>query len=249
MRTPPTAAVTDSMLVNAMTLGIDLVSAEVLRAFGDAGVESILLKGPTLRRELYGDRPRPYSDTDLLVAPAGLDRAGAVLTALGFSLAVDHRRHAVVEPHAQEWTRDEPIRVVDLHWRIPGVRLDAAQAWAVLSARTQPFALADAPARSLDRTGIALLVALHAANPASGSGLAASDLALAIERFDRETWDAAARLADRLDAREAMAAGLGTAPGGPQLARALLLPQARSRKLRLSAARAAPGAHGLLRLA
>jgi hypothetical protein len=52
MPTPRTATATGSMLVNAMTLGIDLVTAEVLGAFGDAGLDSILLKGPTLRREL-----------------------------------------------------------------------------------------------------------------------------------------------------------------------------------------------------
>ena len=237
------------MRANAVTLGVDVVTAEVLDAFGRAGLASILLKGPTLQRELYGDTPRPYHDSDLLVAPADLERAAPVLVGLGFSLAFDHRRHAVFEPHAQEWTRDHPVRVVDLHWRIPGIRLAPPEAWALLTVHTQPIEVAGAPGRSLDRAGIALLAALHAANARADAGRAATDLALATERFDGATWHAAARLAERLDATEAMAAGLRAVPRGRELAAGLALPRVRSRHLRLAAAGSAPGAHGLLRIA
>ncbi|MFL5782414.1 MAG: nucleotidyltransferase family protein [Thermoleophilaceae bacterium] len=72
------------------TLRVDALTAEVLRALEDAGCRSILLKGPSFRRELYdAGSPRPYADSDLLVSPADLERAGAAVAALGFRLAAD----------------------------------------------------------------------------------------------------------------------------------------------------------------
>lgn len=236
-------------MAKAWTLGVDVTTAEVLRAFDGVGLTSILLKGPTLQRALYEGRARPYHDTDLLVSPADLDRAAAPLSGLGFGLALDHRRHAVAEPHAQEWSRDRPLRVIDLHWRVPGVGLDAQRAWEILIARSEPFTVAGAPARALDRAGIALLVALHTVNTPGPDGRPARDLALALDRFDPDTWAAAVRLAAELDATDALAAGLRSTPAGAAVAAAHGLPPVHSRRVRLAARGAAPGAHGLLGIA
>jgi Uncharacterised nucleotidyltransferase len=236
-------------LTKAWTLGVDVTTAEVLRAFEGAGLRSILLKGPTLQRELYDARARPYHDTDLLVSPEDLDRAAPSLSSLGFALALDHRRHVIVEPHAQEWTRARPLRVVDLHWRVPGVRLDARAAWEILSARSQPFTVAGAEGRALGRAGLALLVALHAANTAPPAVRPTLDLCLALDRFAPDTWAAAVRLAEALEATDALAAGLRSRPAGEAIAAAHGLPAVRARRLRLAARGPAPGAHGLLRIA
>jgi hypothetical protein len=236
-------------MAKAWTLGVDVTTAEVLRAFDRDGLRSILLKGPTLQRELYDGRARPYHDTDLLVSPADLDRAAAPLTSLGFALALDHSRHAIAEPHAQEWSRDRPLRVVDLHWRVPGVELDAQRAWEILGARSEPFTVAGAPARALDRAGIALLVALHAVNTAAPAGRPVLDLALALDRFGPDTWAAAVGLAAELDATDALAAGLRSTPAGAAVAAAHGLPAVQSRRVRLAAQGAGPGAHGLLHIA
>ena len=234
--------------MKAWTLGVDVTTAEVLGAFERAGLLSLLLKGPTLQRELYGERVRPYHDTDLLVAPADLERAAAPLTGLGFALALDHSRHAVVEPHAQEWSRAEPLRVVDLHWRLPGVGLDPQAVWETLSARSRPFVVAGAGGRALDRAGIALLVALHVANTDGQAGRPSADLALALDRFEPETWAAAVGLAEQLEATDALAAGLRSTPAGAAVAGAHGLHSVRARRLRLAARGPAPGAHGLLRI-
>lgn len=236
-------------LTKAWTLGVDVTTAEVLREFERAGLRSIVLKGPTLQRELYDGRSRPYHDTDLLVSPEDLDRAAPPLASLGFALALDHRRHAVVEPHAQEWSRARPLRVVDLHWRVPGVRLDARAAWELLSARSRPFTVAGAEGRALDRAGIALLVALHVANYAAQAARPAVDLGLALDRFAPDTWAAAVRLAEELEATDALAAGLRSTPAGEAVAAAHGLPAVRARRLRLAARGPAPGAHGLLGVA
>jgi hypothetical protein len=235
----------------ARTLGLDALTVEVLRAFRAAGCRSILLKGQTFRRHLYADgAPRSYGDVDLLVAPADLARAGAVLASLGFEKGLDHRDHPnLVEPHAEEWGRPGGPRVVDLHWRIAGVGAPAQRAWEILSARTEPILVGGEPAESLAKEGIALVAALHAAGQGRMHEKSARDLTRAIEGLDAETWSSAARLAAELDATEAFASGLRGVPAGHPLADALRLSRARSRQRALLAGETPAGALGLLRIA
>ena len=63
-----------------LSLVIDLVTLEVVRALKAVGVDSIVLKGPVLGRTLY-DRAelRLYADSDLLVAPHNSEAASSAL--------------------------------------------------------------------------------------------------------------------------------------------------------------------------
>jgi hypothetical protein len=231
------------------TLAVDAVTVEVLRAFQRAGCRSILLKGPTLQRELHRDGSRRvYNDTDLLVAPTDLPQAEEALAGLGFRLVLDHRDHpGVSEPHAQEWKRLDR-KSVDLHWRIPGVGIPPEQAWDVLAAQTEPITIGGTGGDALARSGIALVVALHAAHHGTTFAQPLRDLDRALTQVDRETWAEAARLAADLDAGEAFAAGLRLAPAGACLAGDLRLPPVASPRRRLMAADQPPGSLGVLRL-
>lgn len=228
-------------------LTVDATTAEVVRALEADGVSPILLKGPALCRAL--DLERSYGDADLLVAPAQLDRAGEVLARLGFRLTLDHREHgAVADPRAQEWKRGSRDSV-DLHWRIAGVAAPPADAWALLNSRTEAIELGRAAARTLDATGVALVVALHAAHHGETLGNPLRDLDRALERIDHDGWRAAAALARELDATEAFAAGLRLRPVGAELARELELPTKLSPRRRLMASSQPAGSLGLLRIA
>jgi hypothetical protein len=56
-------------------------------ALAQAGVEGILLKGGDIRHRLYDDPvSRPMGDVDILISPADLDRARAVLKGRGYPL-------------------------------------------------------------------------------------------------------------------------------------------------------------------
>jgi hypothetical protein len=232
----------------ARTLRVDAAAAEVLQAFTRAGLRAILVKGLSLERELHDPaRRRTYGDTDLLVAPAGLRHAAGALAGLGFKLVLDHRDHGgIVEPHAQEWSRPPRPDRVDLHWRIPGVQLPPELAWETLSARAVPIEVGGAAGETLDRAGIALLVALHAAHHGDLERRPLRDLDRALEGLDRDTWAAASRLAAEVDAGEAFAAGLGLDPAGAALAAELRLPEVRSSRRRLMVAGAPPGSLGVL---
>ncbi len=93
---------------------VDRVTAEVVSALVAADVHSVVLKGPSLGRRLYGSRDaRRTSDVDLLVAPPQLAKATGVLERLGFhrppTAGGGRGRH-----HASVFMRDgEPT--VDLH--------------------------------------------------------------------------------------------------------------------------------------
>jgi hypothetical protein len=231
------------------TLRVKATAGEVLRALADAGCRSILLKGATLEDDLYRDgSPREYSDTDLLVAPNDLGRAGELLSTLDFELRLDHRDHpTITEPHAQEWLRPRDGQVVDLHWRVPGVELEPARAWPVLADRAEPIVLAGATGERLDRVATALLVALHVAHHGSHHR-PLRDLERALVRFTAETWREAARLAAELHAGEALVAGLRVAPEGARLADELAPDVVMSTRRRLMIADAPPGSLGVLRI-
>ena len=245
----PNRPVPPARAVALRTLAVDATTVEVLRAFQHAGCRSILLKGPTLQRELHGDGSRrPYIDTDLLVEPADLPRAADALAGLGFRLALDHSDHAgVSEPHAQEW-RHAGRNGVDLHWRLPGVGIPAEAAWDVLAARTAPIAIGGEVAESLSPAGIALLVALHAAHHGTTVEQPRTDLERALEHIESDIWAEAARLAADLDASEAFAAGVRLVAAGERLAGELRLPTVSSPRRRLMAADQPAGSLGVLRI-
>jgi hypothetical protein len=234
----------------ARTLGVNATTGEVVAALQGAGCRSLVIKGPAFQRELYGDgATRNYSDTDLLVSESELQRAASVLDAIGFELVIDHSEHeGIEEPHAQEWRRPGGRESVDLHWRIPGMAADARRTWTVLAARTEALVVSGTTCETLDRPGTALLVALHAAHHGRTRDRPLADLERALEQMDAGTWTAAARLAEELDATEALAAGLSLAPVGSDLAAALGLPPVRSPTRRLMTTTQRPGSLGVLRI-
>jgi hypothetical protein len=237
-----------SLQAVARTLAVNAVTAEVVGALSDNGCRSILLKGPALARALY-DGPgehRPYFDSDLLVRPQDLARAGEVLTRLGFTLVLDHSEHASVsEPHAQEWAR-EGAGAIDLHWRVAG---GGDRSWEVLTRWVEPIAIGRVTVEAVHGPAVALIVALHAAHHGTTATKPLEDLARALERLDAATWQAALELSSELDATEAFSAGLRLVPSGVELADRLGTSAVVSAHRRLMASSQPPGSLGLLRIA
>lgn len=209
----------------AQRLRVDYAAGEVLRAFEAEAIESIVLKGAPLVRWLYGPgERRSYADCDLLVAPAALSGAGEVLGRLGFLPELDEAEMPEWwRSHGTEWFRRTDGAAVDLHRTLPGAEADPAHVWDVLSARTQPVEIGGTPARSLDVPGLALQVALHAAQH-GGLTRHVRELELALEKTDEDTWREAARLAGELNAGAALATGLRFTEPGAELADRLDLP-------------------------
>jgi Uncharacterised nucleotidyltransferase len=210
----------------------DAEAVRVLDALTRAGVDALLLKGAALARILYHpDEARGYYDVDLLVVPGELRVAGQAIAGLGYRNINELRGIDDVAGslHAEVWSAlvdGLGNLLIDLHWRLDGCQASPEAAWKVLKARRAFTDLGGRRVPTLDQTGLALHLALHAAQHGPGDLQAVGDLERGLERWPRDTWRQAALLAHELWATEAFAAGLRLVPAGAALARQLRLPPA-----------------------
>jgi hypothetical protein len=204
--------VSQAMLQVAHSLTVDLLTVEVVSAFRQRGVPSILLKGPTIANWLYPDgRPRPYGDCDLLLPPEHTASAQEVLLRLGF-----HYGYESLGPGALEeglfWTRG--LDTVDLHSTLQGINADPDRVWAVLSRHVQQERVGGLEVDALSLAARAMHVALHAAQHGRRDAVPMQDLARALELVPIEMWQEATRIAMQLDAAGSFATGLSLLPRG-----------------------------------
>jgi hypothetical protein len=218
----------DGRRAAVLGLAIDRASAEAVVALGDAGVRSILLKGPSFDALLYEPgEPRLYTDIDLLIPAADGERARSVLEALGYRQRSAREPEAVVE-HATVWKRSSDGMNVDLHTTLNGVPAGAVDPWEVLAADTETMEVGGTTVEILSEPGRAMHVAIHAALPGDSGRKTLLDLDRALERLPASTWAAAAALAERLGAEAPFVAGLGRVPAGEEMAGTLGLTGERS---------------------
>ena len=214
----------DPLAAIAGGLTIDAATAEAVVALRDAGVRSIVLKGPSLNALLYDpEEPRPYSDVDLLVRGGDLSRAADVLQSLGYRERAEREPSRIVE-HASVWVRRTDRMYVDLHRTLGGIDRSDLDAWEVLATDTDSMRVGRAEVEILSEAGRALHIALHAAVSGAAADKAMIDLSRALERLSSETWREAAALAERLGAEATFAVGLRMQPAGARLCEELDLP-------------------------
>jgi hypothetical protein len=236
---------------------VDAATAEAVAALRRAGIEVVLLKGPSIATWLYGDaQPRWYNDCDLLLREVDLDAAGLVLA----ELAYDRRSSPPDDPgllpdvHSVVWTRASDHAVVELHWTLVGLTATHQSVWETLSRDTAPIAVNGVPMRSLGEHGRALHLALHLAQHGRATRQPAEDLRRGVTQLDFHVWKGARELSRRLGGDSAFGAGLRAGAGGAELAARLALPPAETYwtmraeaaprgALRLHQARDAPGWH------
>lgn len=202
----------------ARSLAVDAHTAEVVAALQDAGVPSVLLKGPTIARWLYTDgTPRPYGDTDLLVPDDRLADAETVLERIGHvrrpSLALELDRRS----HAEVWSRADGSGAVDLHWTILETG-DRQRVWDVVARDAEPMILAGVEVAIPSEPMRALHTALHAAQHGPAHAKPLEDLRRACELQPFETWAVARDLAAELRCIPELALGLLLIPEGAAIA-------------------------------
>jgi hypothetical protein len=200
-----------AIIAAAHVLALEASAGTVVDAWNDAGIESIVLKGPTLASWLYPEALRRYGDIDLLPEPDRVLDAAAILGRLGF----EPGREALAV-HSHPWLRRADGAVIDLHVNLWGVQRLAQESWLELRQTTERQPLGGVSALSLDLPGRALSVVLHAAQHPDQER-PREDLRRALGAVPKAGWDDAVALADRLWALEAMAEGLQLEPLGRQL--------------------------------
>lgn len=213
------------------TLRIDAATAEVVGALQDAGVPSILLKGPSVARWIYEGASRPYGDCDLLVRRSDSEAVEQILRTLGFergglySIPGDWPRHAAV------YRRGDVV--VDLHQTLLGVTADADRLWEVVAPHRERMRIAGATVDVLDPAGRAFVLALHSAKDGGRDEKPLRDLERAFEILPLELWRTAAQIAKEVGGDDAFAAGLRRCPAGREVCVVLGLSSHVSREIAL----------------
>ncbi len=136
----------------------------ILRGMGAAGVPAMPVKGLVIAEGIYGSlAARPCADLDVLVQPADMPAARAVLRDLGFiQRAVPGYKALVHQFHDPAWGRGaghEHIRV-ELHWALwadSDRRLGTDGLWE----RSVAGALLDEPVRTLSPEDTLLHLSIH----------------------------------------------------------------------------------------
>jgi hypothetical protein len=222
------------LIHTARALVLDRAGAEAVGALRAAGIEPVLLKGPTIARWLYADSSRPYGDIDLLVDPERWVDAGAVLEGLGFE-----RVPYQVSPHAHPWVRAADGAEIDLHMMLFGPKCSSERCWRELQSWLEPTELASVPVLALNPAARLLQVVLHASQHVDVRK-PLEDLRRAIVLVPEPVWREAERLADRVGALHRMENGLGLVAEGSEIVERLPL---------VAAARLADQAHAPLAVA
>src|SRR5436309_12240895 len=135
------------MRAAAATLAVDGVTAEAVGALDEAGIPSLLLKGPAVAAWLYPPAEvRRYTDVDLLVPAGCLAAAEEVLAGRGFRYVFEGDDAVEAPAHARTWLRgDDPA--VDLHTGLRRLPAAPDDVWEVLSEGAGTLAVASASVR------------------------------------------------------------------------------------------------------
>lgn len=211
----------DALELAAFCFRIDQVTAEVTTALREASIPSMLLKGPAIATWLYtGDRPRIYTDSDLLLRKRDWDKALGLIEGLGFEDDLGPLEHPRMESGAgYPWARRSDSANIDLHYTLFGIEADPEELWTAFAEDAvlenvggAEVSLPSYPARLLH-------IALHAVQHGGDTWeKPMMDLGQAVAKASRALWIEALQLAERLDAAEAFAAGLRLIPAGEALA-------------------------------
>jgi hypothetical protein len=221
------------LIATAQTMAVDQMTCEVVSAFRLEGIDSVLLKGPSIAQWLYPSGGRAYGDSDLLVSPDDFSRAINVLVRLGFGHPV-RGRAAHAHTYRRQAAPGECVMAVDLHRSLPYITVSPTEAWRILSRDATPIALGDMDIAVMAIPQRILHIAMHTLQHAFESDKPTEDLRRAVATVDLADWQSAASLSRELGAEDALAAGLSLLPEGQIVSEQLHLPAPRRGILRMA---------------
>jgi len=230
------AKIPDSLHWAAFVFRIDRVTGEATAALREAGIESIVVKGPAIATWLFtAGEPRLYTDSDLLIQRRDWSRAHSVLAGLGFEDGLGHLAHPRMESGAgYPWKRSADQAEVDLHYTLYGLGAQPEAIWSALIADATWERVGGEPVRFPSHPARLLHIALHAVQHGGEKRTQSMrDLERAVTAVPVATWAEALALAERLDGLPAFAAGLTLTPEGRSLGATLGVPDESSVKASL----------------
>lgn len=137
----------------------------ILTSLRQHQIEVIVLKGAHLAATVYPNPALRYmNDIDLLLHPADVPAAVAVLQALGYQPAapIDWVKHLATDHHLPRFGKPEVVAGVELHWTITRPQQTYTIALAGLWARATPVTLAGVETLGLCPEDLLLHICEHA---------------------------------------------------------------------------------------
>jgi hypothetical protein len=145
----------DSWRVNQLVLH---AGSQTLQLFADAGIPTIVLKGPALIELYYGDiGVRPMSDIDVLVPPEHSDAACRLLLRSGWTEKTGVPLTTLRVTHHAGTFVGEGGRELDLHWSAMQKQASDDAFWAL----ARPIDVHGVPTLALSPTDQLLHVVVH----------------------------------------------------------------------------------------
>jgi hypothetical protein len=202
---------------------LDRAAVEICQAFKEAGIDSILLKGPATARILYPGSQRFYTDVDILVSPTQFGAAAEVARQLGFdqndgaSGVFGQWVSRALETQSRTVFRTSDSVSLDLHRSFHLVPRHS-DLMALLWSHSEWVSLdgTGVSVRVPDAAGVGLMATLHAKS--SGHGPRGERLGLdvvrSLEQLPSDEWGAIAAMARYLGV-ERSAATVLRERGGP----------------------------------
>ena len=185
---------------------------DLLTLFSASGIPALPFKGPTLGLQAYGDPAlRTFADLDVLVRPADLEDARAVLLNGGFRPSfptTPARRALLVRRGSHEsFERDDGV-AVELHWRIAGAVSDFGLDYDRLWSRLGVVSLGGRLVPALEPVDLLLVLCIHGAKHAWERLAWICDVAELVRQTPKMDWTALAAEAERLKAGRIVGLGL-----------------------------------------
>jgi Uncharacterised nucleotidyltransferase len=201
----------------------EVLHAEVGARLGAAGIPCLHIKGPTVATWLYEPGERSWGDVDILLPPSRMDDALEVLLAARFSYRDPGLRWRTSEDHAITLNFDPDGQAqrkvaaeVDVHHRFLGMDADPERVFSELWRRREPTRLAELEVWFPDITTRSLIAVLNAARDPHGEK-APTDLRRLLDVATDADWARTIALARRVDALQALRAGLEAEEAGRDL--------------------------------
>jgi hypothetical protein len=137
----------------------------------DAGISSILLKGPFLSLQIYGDTAmRPSRDVDILVLPENIEMVNDILLSQGYrkvypDFTLSKKQNEFYKKHKNQFAyrNVENGCLVELHWRLFGQKSLFPIPTGQVFAESQELIMGGKPIRVLSKNHLIEYLCLHGA--------------------------------------------------------------------------------------
>ena len=187
------------------------IAGELLRLLGlfqQNGIPIAAFKGAVLAESVYGDLAlREFSDLDIIVHQADVNKAEDILTACGYRAAFPNRdyRSAFLRYHGQYAFRHTETAIwVDLHWRLSskGVAfpIEAAEIWP----KVMQLTIAGRMVPTLAPDDLALFLAAHGTKEGWRRLIWVCDFAELLRKYQDIHWAAVLDRAQRSHSSRAL---------------------------------------------